>query len=380
MSIRDPGNNVECRGTTLTQGSPQLGTRGGRGRDRVLPFLRASSTQGVSPYEQQDSFHPNTQVATSLFPAIMSATNAMTTTIEEAQAPQLHSVAASVANRVSAPEVGEGTAATSQHGAPVRTQTFPKPPVFQNKFDEREYLKGRLALAFRLFGHNGYEEGVAGHITLRDPVLPGHFWVNPFGVPFTHIRKSDLILVDSEGNVVDGGENRLLNVAAYMIHSAVHEARPDVLCAAHCHSLYGRTFSTLGREIDIITQDSCAFYKDHSVYNSFKGVVLAKEEGHNIAKALGKNKAVILQNHGLLTVGQTIEACIFWFTTLEGCCKTQLLADAAAAGRGGGKPIEIDAEDAAFTFKTIGSPLAGWFAGQPAFTVLEKQFGQEVFL
>ncbi|KAJ6445158.1 meiotically up-regulated 14 protein [Purpureocillium lavendulum] len=310
----------------------------------------------------------------------MSATNAMTTTVTETRSPQPPQSAGAVhaANAPGPQAAGAGNTVASQHGAPAKLQKFPKPPVFSDKFEEREYLKGRLALAFRLFASNGYEEGVAGHITLRDPVKPGHFWVNPFGVPFGHIRKSDLILVDSDGNVVDGGANRLLNVAAYMIHSAVHEARPDVLCAAHCHSLYGRTFSTLGREIDIITQDSCAFYKDHSVYTSFKGVVLAKEEGLNIASALGKNKAVILQNHGLLTVGQTIEGCIFWFNTLESCCKTQLLADAAAAGRGG-RPIEIDDEDAEFTFKTIGTPQAGWFAGQPPFAVLERQFGSEVF-
>lgn len=77
------------------------------------------------------------------------------------------------------------------------------------------------------------------------------------------------------------------------------------------------------------TQDSCAFYNDHAVYNSFKGVVLAKEEGENIAKALGPKKAVLLQNHGLLTVGQTVDACVFWFTSLEKCCHSQLMADAA---------------------------------------------------
>lgn len=233
---------------------------------------------------------------------------------------------------------------SDQQDAKVQVQQFPKPPVFTDKYEEREYLKGRLALAFRIFGRNHYEEGVAGHITLRDPVLPDHFWVNPFGMSFSHIKKSDLILVDHDGNVVDGGENRLLNSAAYMIHSAIHTARPDVLCAAHSHSFYGRTFSTLGRELDITNQDSCMFYKDHAVYDSFKGIVLAKEEGQNIAKALGSKKAVILQNHGLLTVGQTIEATIFWFMTLESCCHTQLVADAAAAGRGG-KTLLVDGEE-----------------------------------
>jgi ribulose-5-phosphate 4-epimerase/fuculose-1-phosphate aldolase len=102
--------------------------------------------------------------------------------------------------------------------------------------------------------------GVAGHITLRDPVEPDTFWVNPFGVAFSQIKASDLIRVNHEGQVIDGGEVRMLNAAAFMIHSAIHAARPDVVCAAHSHSLHGRAFCTLGRPLDIITQDSCAFY------------------------------------------------------------------------------------------------------------------------
>lgn len=90
--------------------------------------------------------------------------------------------------------------------------------------------KGRLAAAFRIFGKYGYDEGVAGHITLRDPVQPDTFWVNPFGVAFSLIKKSDLIQVDHDGNVIAGGEVRLLNAAAFMIHGAVHRNRPDVLC------------------------------------------------------------------------------------------------------------------------------------------------------
>lgn len=265
-----------------------------------------------------------------------------------------------------------------QHGAEIKPLVFTEPPVFTDKHEEREYLKGRLALAFRIFGRNGYDEGVAGHITLRDPVKPDHFWVNPFGTPFRYIKKSDLLLVDHDGNVIDGGKNRLLNVAAYMIHAAIHAARPDVICAAHCHSIYGRTFSTLGREIDISTQDSCVFYKDHAVYKSFKGVVLAREEGYNIARAIGSKKAVILQNHGLLTVSSTVEGAIYNFVTLENLCRTQLLADAACAGWGG-KPILLDEEDAEFTYKSLGNPHAVWFSGLPAFEIAEREAGPEVF-
>jgi ribulose-5-phosphate 4-epimerase/fuculose-1-phosphate aldolase len=260
--------------------------------------------------------------------------------------------------------------------ANAQMQKFPSPPKFADKYEEREYLKGRLALAFRIFGKLGYDEGVAGHITLRDPVDPHTFWVNPFGVAFSMIKKSDLILVDHTGTVIDGGPCRLLNTAAYMIHSAIHSARPDVLCAAHSHSIHGRAFCTLGRELDITTQDSCAFYNDHIIYEQFNGVVLAEEEGHNIARTLGNKKACLLRNHGLLTVGQTIEAAVFWFISLEKCCHAQLMADAAAAGRGG-QTVKINEEDAAFTYKSVGTPRAGWFSAKPAFDVMAKEAGDE---
>ncbi|RAL10151.1 class II aldolase/adducin family protein [Aspergillus homomorphus CBS 101889] len=273
-------------------------------------------------------------------------------------------------------ETRQSTQEGGMEGATVKNEMsqFPKPPVFDDKYKEREYLKGRLAAAFRIFGKNGYDEGVAGHITLRDPVDPTTFWVNPFGVAFSQIKASDLIQVSHEGKILDGGPVRLLNAAAFMIHSAIHAARPDVLCAAHSHSIYGRSFCALGRPLDIITQDSCAFYSDHVVYKQFNGVVLSENEGHNIAQALGNKKAALLQNHGLLTVGKSIEETVFWFVSLEKCCHAQLLADAAAAGRGGAT-IKIDDADAAFTYKTVGTPGAGYFSAKPLFDVIHEETG-----
>ncbi|KAK6438946.1 hypothetical protein LTR95_004846 [Oleoguttula sp. CCFEE 5521] len=249
---------------------------------------------------------------------------------------------------------------------------FPRAPKFADKHEERDYLKGRLAAAFRIFGKYGFDEGVAGHITLRDPVEEDCFWVNPFGQAFSLMKKSDLILVNHSGEVIGGGENRLLNTAAYMIHSAIHKARPDVLCAAHSHSIYGRTWCSLGRKIDTLTQDSCAFHDDHVLYESFNGVVLAEKEGKDIAACLGNKKAALLQNHGLLTVGTTIEETIFWFVSLEKCCQSQLLAEAAAGSRGE-KPVSIGKEEAAYTYKTVGSPMAGWFSAKPLFDVIHKE-------
>ncbi len=196
--------------------------------------------------------------------------------------------------------------------------------------------------------------------------------MNPFGVAFSMIKASDLILVNGAGEVIDGGEVRFLNTAAYMIHHAVHAARPDVICAAHSHSIYGRTFCSLGRELEPLTQDSCAFYKDHVLYQNFQGVVLAAEEGKNIATALGDKKAALLQNHGLLTVGKSIEEAVFWFVSLEKCCQVQLLADAAAGGRGG-VPVKIGDQEAMTTRQSVGSTIAGWFSAKPLFDVIHQE-------
>src|SRR3954464_9687905 len=109
------------------------------------------------------------------------------------------------------------------------------PPTFDSVEEERLHRKQRLAAAFRLFSRFGFDEGVAGHITARDPERTDHFWVNPFGMHFGHIRVSDLVLVNHRGEVVEG--NRTVNAAAFAIHGAIHNARPDVIAAAHAHSV-----------------------------------------------------------------------------------------------------------------------------------------------
>src|SRR5277367_1931114 len=160
---------------------------------------------------------------------------------------------------------------------------------FDGPEQERLYRKQRLAAGFRLFSKFGFDEGVAGHITARDPERLDHFWVNPFGMHFGQIRVSDLILVNHHGQVVEG--KYPVNGAAFVIHSRVHASRPDVVAAAHAHSLYGKTWSSLGRLLDPITQDACAFYDDHSLFTDFTGVVYETSEADRIAQALGKCKA-----------------------------------------------------------------------------------------
>ncbi len=173
---------------------------------------------------------------------------------------------------------------------------IPQPPTFSSVAEQRLHLQQRLAAAFRLFSRFGFDEGVAGHITARDPERSDCFWVNPFGMHFSQIKVSDLSLVNHQGEVLQG---RPINGAAFAIHSQVHQARPDVVAAAHAHSLYGKAWSSLGRLLDPLTQDACAFYRDHAMFDDFTGVVLDTSEGRRIADALGGSKAAILRNHGL---------------------------------------------------------------------------------
>ena len=247
---------------------------------------------------------------------------------------------------------------------PGRAKNVPTPPVFANVKDERRHRKERLAAAFRLFSRFGYDEGVAGHITARDPEHPDYFWVNPFGVHFGQIRVSDLVLVDDKGEVLEG--NYPVNTAAFAIHSRVHAARPDAVAAAHAHSMYGKSWATLGRLLDPITQDACAFYEDHTLFDDYTGVVYETIEGDRIAQTLGSAKAIILRNHGLLTVGESVESAAWWFITMDRSCQAQLLAEAA------GRPIPISHEHAILARNQVGNELGGWFQFQPLFAMISR--------
>jgi ribulose-5-phosphate 4-epimerase/fuculose-1-phosphate aldolase len=235
------------------------------------------------------------------------------------------------------------TSITSQfRDAPlqIENQRFVPDPSFDDLESERLHRKQQLAVAFRVFARFGYNLGVAGHITARDPELADHFWVNPLAVPFSRMRVSDLELVSHRGEIVIG--DRPVNRAAFVIHSQVHMARPDVVAAAHAHAVHGKAWSSLGRLLDPITQDSCLFYGSHSLYNDFNGIVVEDDEGKRVAAALGpENKLVILRNHGFLTVGRTVEEAAWLFITADETAHAQLLAEAA------GTPVLIRDEVAA---------------------------------
>jgi ribulose-5-phosphate 4-epimerase/fuculose-1-phosphate aldolase len=248
--------------------------------------------------------------------------------------------------------------------APGRVKNLAGPPTFATVAEERRHRKVHLAGAFRLFARLGFDEGVAGHITVRDPERSHCFWVNPFGMHFSQIRASDLILVNEAGEVIEG--DHPVNTSAFAIHSRIHAARPDTVAAAHSHSIHGKAWSSLGRLLDPITQDACAFYQDHGLFDDFTGVVYETSEGDRIARALGTGKAVILRNHGLVTVGGSVDEAAWFFIAMERCCQAQLMAEAV------GKPVPISHECALQTRDQVAGGINGWFQFQPMWNMISR--------
>jgi ribulose-5-phosphate 4-epimerase/fuculose-1-phosphate aldolase len=234
---------------------------------------------------------------------------------------------------------------------------WPTAPAQASPEDRREHLKERLAVGFRIFSMFGFDMGIAGHISARDPILKDHFWVNPVGLHFSRMRVSDLVMVDHEGRLVHG--DKPINAAAYGIHAAIHRARPDVIAAAHAHARFSTAFASLGIALPPITQEGCVFYGDHGVFQGYRGVAADLSEGEMISESLGQKKAVICRNHGIFTVGHSVDEAVNWFLRLERSCEQYLLAKSA------GTPVEIDHETALLAARQVGSHEAGWYGLQP---------------
>lgn len=223
-------------------------------------------------------------------------------------------------------------------------------PTFVSFREHRQWQLEHMACVFRHWSRQNYTFGISGHISVRDPEYHNAFWTNPLGVHFGLLRASDMILLSLDGDVLHppqtaGKESlpglrehnssvraktRPANAAGFLIHAALHKRRPDVHAACHAHTPHGRAYSAFAKPLPMVSQDVCKFYKRHSVYESYGGVVLAAEEGELIADALGKtNVGLILRNHGILTVGSTVDEAAWLFDALEAGCRDQLLIDAA---------------------------------------------------
>ncbi|POR36827.1 Class II Aldolase and Adducin N-terminal domain protein [Tolypocladium paradoxum] len=239
---------------------------------------------------------------------------------------------------------------------------FPTIPKFNDRYKRRQWQLEHMAGAFRVFARKGFAEGTSGHISVRDPVDPDTFWINPFGKHFGMLKASDMVQIDEIGRVI-GGNRVAVNAAGFQIHSAIHRARPDINAACHMHSPAGKAWSTFGKPLDIINQDTCNFWGTQAVYNNFGGVVLGDEEGTRIAEALGdKGRVIILQNHGILTTGGTVDEAAYLFTLMERSCEVQLMVESTNL-----KKNIIGEKEAEFTARVNADPETLYTEFQPDF-------------
>jgi ribulose-5-phosphate 4-epimerase/fuculose-1-phosphate aldolase len=207
-------------------------------------------------------------------------------------------------------------------------------PTFVTFQEHRRHIVVHMAAVLRNWARNGFTEGISGHISVRDPEFPGCFWMNPIGRHFSLLNGSDMLCLRiSDGEIVGGNRHRPANNPGYYIHSELHKARDDIHAICHAHTIAGRAWCAFGKPLDMITQDVCDVYGVLAVDAVYGGIVTAEQEGRQIARALGKRgRAALLMNHGLLTVGHTVDEAAFLIGLVDRSCDIQLRVEAACAG------------------------------------------------
>ncbi len=219
----------------------------------------------------------------------------------------------------------------------------------------RERRKRDVALGYRILAAQRWGDLGDGHISARDPEREACFWTLRYGVSYHAVRVSDLVLVGPDGELVEG--EGIINTAAYYIHHPILAARPDAISATHVHTGWGTPFSAEVRPIEPITQESCIFFEDHAIFDDEEVQVQSVEAGARIAKALGQNRAIILRNHGLLTVANRVDECVGSFVHMERVAEAHMKARNA---------VPISPEGARFAQKD----LTRFGAGRVAFRSL----------
>jgi ribulose-5-phosphate 4-epimerase/fuculose-1-phosphate aldolase len=185
--------------------------------------------------------------------------------------------------------------------------------------DAEQEARIDLAACYRLTAHFGYDDVIWNHISAR---IPGEesFLINPLGYRYDEITASNLVKVDLEGKVIGGGET---NLTGFVIHSAIHRRRPDIQCVLHTHSQGGLGVSALAEGLIPMVQDAVMFHKRIS-YHAYEGLSTDLDERERLAESLGDGYAMILRNHGLLTVGRSIGEAFMLMHYLERACRVQL--------------------------------------------------------
>ena len=190
-----------------------------------------------------------------------------------------------------------------------------------------------LAACYRLVAHYGMSDMMANHISARVPGEENAFLINPYGMMYEEITASSLIKIDVDGNIVArpdfGALDYGINKAGYVIHGAIHRARHDVACVMHTHTWAGMAVSALECGLLPITQTAMRFLRIG--YHDYQGVVLDAAEEASLIRDLGDGEALVLRNHGMLTVGRTVGEAFNWMHRLELACRSQLAAMATGA-------------------------------------------------
>ena len=182
-----------------------------------------------------------------------------------------------------------------------------------------------LAALYRLIAYYRMTDLIDTHITLRVPGPQRHFLINRYGVAFEKMRASDLVLIDLEGKVVDSHAGGHVNAAGFVIHSAIHEARPDLHCIIHTHTAAGMAVAAQRDGLLPLTQHALKFY-GNLAYHTYEGIALSLAERERLVADLGSHKAMILRNHGLLAAGGSVAAAFHEIYFLERACQAQIQA------------------------------------------------------
>ncbi len=190
-------------------------------------------------------------------------------------------------------------------------------------------LRVQLAAAYRIVDHLGWCELIYGHISLRIPGPEHHFLINPYGLRYDEVTASSLVKIDLDGEVVEPTHHSI-NPAGFVIHSAVHEHRENAHCVMHTHTRSGMAVAALECGLLPISMNASSFYQQIA-YHEYEGSQLFLEEREKLAQDIGSANAIILRNHGLITVGQSVAEAFLHMYRLESACQVQL--DAMACGQ-----------------------------------------------
>lgn len=190
--------------------------------------------------------------------------------------------------------------------------------------DEEWALRVDLAACYRLCALFGWNDYIFTHISVRLPGDDRHYLINPFGLFFDEITASSLVKIDADGEILLDETGLGYNIGGYVIHGAVHSARDDAHCVIHLHTNEGVAVSGQKDGLLPLNQDSMSLLPDLA-YHDFEGIALDTDERERLVEHIGDKNAVILRNHGLLTMGADVASAFSKMYALQKSCAMQVM-------------------------------------------------------